>query len=268
MPDATRATSLLTQLLDFRFNPATIEQDFNAWETLKVKYERQTGSELPDSVLVATLLNQTCGALQQHLWLNARTLQTYQQTRDTIVEYFRSKLILTLVNSSSHGGPKPMGTGFLGKGKGKKGKGKKGQGKGNGPHWNFLGTLKGKSKGKGKAQGKVKGNDFGSSGAWAPATGSSSSSSNALSSAVCCTCGRKGHFPNKCPLSRVSTFEETEEEQLYVDEEGKHLQWMGPTGAGVTRHMLWDEIYSSYRASREPRSAVMMYVAAKQFQSA
>ena len=70
LPDATRATSLLTQLLDFRFNPSTFEQDFNTWETLKVKYERQTGAELPDGVLVATLLNKTSGALQQHLRLN------------------------------------------------------------------------------------------------------------------------------------------------------------------------------------------------------
>ena len=129
-----------------------------------MKYERQAGAELPDGVLVATLLNKTSGALQQHLRLNARTLQTYQQTR-RVVEYFRSKLILTSANSSSHGGgPASMDIGFLGKGKGKKGKGKGKKGKGKGPHWSFFGTLKGKSKGKGKgkAQGKGKGKGFGS----------------------------------------------------------------------------------------------------------
>ena len=73
LPDATRSTALLTQLLDFKFNPSTFEQDFNVWETIKVKYENQTGQALPDGVLVATLLNKTTGALQQHLRLNART---------------------------------------------------------------------------------------------------------------------------------------------------------------------------------------------------
>ena len=31
---ATRSTSLLTQLLDFKFNPVAFEQDFNVWETI------------------------------------------------------------------------------------------------------------------------------------------------------------------------------------------------------------------------------------------
>ena len=65
-PDATRHVSLLTQLLDFKLNPLHFEQDFNTRETFKVKYDKQTGTELPDSVLVATLLNKTSGPLQQH----------------------------------------------------------------------------------------------------------------------------------------------------------------------------------------------------------
>ena len=112
LPDATRHVSLLTQLLDFKFNPATFEADFNNWESVKVKYERQTGTELPDGVLVASLLNKTTGALQQHLRLNARSLNTYAQIKDVIVKYFRSRHILT---SNNNNGPAPM---RKGKGKG------------------------------------------------------------------------------------------------------------------------------------------------------
>ena len=102
LPDATRHVSLLTQLLDFRFNPQTFEQDFNTSETIKVKYEKQTGTALPDSVLVATLLNKTSGALQTHLRLNARTLTTYEEIRTTILEYHQSRHILTGASSSSN----------------------------------------------------------------------------------------------------------------------------------------------------------------------
>ena len=55
MPDAQRGHSLLAQVLDWRFNTATFEQDFNAWETVKIRYEALTGALLPDGVLIATL---------------------------------------------------------------------------------------------------------------------------------------------------------------------------------------------------------------------
>ena len=68
LPYATRHVSLLTRILEWKFNTRTFEQDFNAWETVKAKYEQQTGTPIPDSVLVATLMNKTSGALQQHLF--------------------------------------------------------------------------------------------------------------------------------------------------------------------------------------------------------
>ena len=205
LPGATRSTALLTQLLDFKFNPATFEQDFNVWETIKSRYERQAGQLLPDGVLVATLLNKTTGALQQHLRLNAQTLATYAQVREVILEYHRSRLLMnpvaqTSANATFAGGASaPMDIGALaaalwkgkGKGKGKKGKGKgkgkgkKGKGKGKGKdlsksqgkgsgsqHWNFM--MKGKGKGKGKSKG-------------------------ATSTTVCWSCGKTGHFASNCP---------------------------------------------------------------------
>ena len=137
--------SLLTKILEWKFNTQTFEQDFNAWETVKAKYEQQTGTPIPDSVLVATLMNKTSGALQQHLRLNAATINTYEQMRNTLVQYFRSRHILT-----SDSGLAPMDIGAL-KGKGYvKGK-SKGKGKGFG-HWNFMKGKGGKSKGKGKGK--------------------------------------------------------------------------------------------------------------------
>ena len=186
LPDATRHVSLLTQLLDFKFNPQTFEQDFNTWETIKVKYARQTGTALPDSVLVATLLNKTSGASQTHLRLDARTLAT-------IIEYHQSRHILTGAASSSNQGPAPMdigglkgkkgfGRGGFGHFKGKKGKGKGrkgklGKGKGKSAHMNFYSQAMAKGKGKDKGKSKLRGQ-------------------HAL---VCWTCGK-----SQCPPGRVS----------------------------------------------------------------
>ena len=58
---------------------------------------------------VATLMNKTSGALQQHLRLNAATINTYDQMRNTLVQYFRSRHILT----SSDSGLAPMDIGAL-----------------------------------------------------------------------------------------------------------------------------------------------------------
>ena len=97
-----------------------------------MKYEKQTGTALPDSVLVATLLNKTSGALQTHLRLNARTLTSYEGVRTTILGYHQSRHIPTGASSS---------------GKGKKG-GKLGKGKGKSARMDFHRAAMAKGKGK------------------------------------------------------------------------------------------------------------------------
>ena len=74
LPGATRHASLLSQIWDFKFDSNTSEHDFNIWETIKARYESQTGQAIPDSMLVATLLNKTTGPLQQRLRPNALAL--------------------------------------------------------------------------------------------------------------------------------------------------------------------------------------------------
>ena len=117
---------------------------------------------MPDGVPVATLLKKTTGALQQqHLRLNARTLQTYGQVRKVILEYHRLQFFMNPVAQTSANAAfqaesqAPMNIGALvavfverkaKRIKGNKEKVKdcsKSAGQGN-QHWNF-----GKGKGKG-----------------------------------------------------------------------------------------------------------------------
>ena len=222
LPDGTRHVSLVAQLLDLKFNPQNFEQDFNSWESFKVKYEKQTGTELPDSVLVATVLNKTSGPLQQHLRLSARNLTTYEDIRATILEYHQSRHILAGAASSSQG-PAPMDIGGLerkkgfGKGgsdhfKGKKGKGKgkSKKGKGKNPRVNFhhAATAKGIGKGKEKGKSKLRGQ-------------------HAL---VCWTCGKSGDVASQCPSGRVSAldeslFGEVEDPGNWIEEDWTSGDW-------------------------------------------
>ena len=82
LPRTALDISLLTKVLEFRFRPEHFEQDYSEWETLKARYEKQTGAALPDNILVATLLNRTTGPLQQHLRLNVRTMDSYDTVKD------------------------------------------------------------------------------------------------------------------------------------------------------------------------------------------
>ena len=51
MPNAQREHALLAQVLDWKFNGPSFEQDFNAWETVKIRCETLTGTSLPDEYL-------------------------------------------------------------------------------------------------------------------------------------------------------------------------------------------------------------------------
>ena len=163
----------------------TFEQDFNAWEAVKSKCEQQTGAPIPDSVLVATLMNKTSGSIQQHLRLNAATVNTYEQMRNTLVQYFRSRCILTSLDS----GLAPMNIGVL-KGQGYF-KGKiKGKKEGYG-HWNFMKGKGGTSKGKGKHFKENKGKGKGKTSHKGKGKG-----------VVCFACWKPGHSSRECECNR------------------------------------------------------------------
>ena len=103
LPGTALDISLLTRVLEFKFRPDQFEQDYREWETLKARYERQSGTALPDSILVATLLSKTTGALQKHLRLNVRSLDTYETVRNVITAYYQSRHVTGLRSLSDTG---------------------------------------------------------------------------------------------------------------------------------------------------------------------
>ena len=128
LPLGTRSIGYLTSLLKPKFDDHKFEESFLQWEFELAKYERDNGGQLPDNVKIAVLLNETKGALQQHLQLRSGTVTTYQEIRNIIIEYYRATSAISRMKSiKDYNGPQPMDIGAYTKGKGKKGKGKKGK---------------------------------------------------------------------------------------------------------------------------------------------
>ena len=135
LPRTAPDISLLTKVLEFSFRPDHFEQDYSSeWETLKARYEKQTGAALPDNILVATLLNRTTGLLQQHLKLNVRTMDSYDTILPVEVETLPPMDVGALWRK---GGRSKMGPHW----KGGKGIGKLMKGKGRGK-WSSFGMKK------------------------------------------------------------------------------------------------------------------------------
>ena len=68
-------------MLEYRFRTEKFEQDYSECEMLKNRYERQTQTQLPDSIMFA-LLNKTTGPLQQQLRMNMRILDACDTLRE------------------------------------------------------------------------------------------------------------------------------------------------------------------------------------------
>ena len=56
LPGTIRNVGLLSQLLGYNFSDADFQTDFDKWEDLKKKkYERDTRTSIPDSLLITLL---------------------------------------------------------------------------------------------------------------------------------------------------------------------------------------------------------------------
>ena len=90
IPVGTRSIGYLTKLLKPSFDESKFEEAFATWEFETNRYERDNSAILPDNIKIAVLLNQTRGALQQHLQLTASHVTDYQRIRTIIIEYYRA----------------------------------------------------------------------------------------------------------------------------------------------------------------------------------
>ena len=87
IPVGTRSIGYLTKLLKPSFDESKFEEAFATWEFETNRYERDNSAILPDNIKIAVLLNETGGALQQHLQLTASHVTDYQRIRTIIIEY-------------------------------------------------------------------------------------------------------------------------------------------------------------------------------------
>ena len=95
LPVGTRSIGYLTTLLKPKFEEQSFEENFLQWEYDVARYELDNGQALPDTVKIAILLNETKGALQQHLQLRAGQVTTYAAMRSIVVEYYRATTTLS-----------------------------------------------------------------------------------------------------------------------------------------------------------------------------
>ena len=84
-PVGTRNIGYLASLPKTKFDEQRFEETFLQWEHDVARYERDHTSAPPESVKIAILLNETTGALQQHLQLRAGTITHYSEIRNVVV---------------------------------------------------------------------------------------------------------------------------------------------------------------------------------------
>jgi hypothetical protein len=109
----SKATSIMTTILNWKFNMQEFESNFNDFEAENEKYDRDQSSAFPDEVKIGVLLSRTSGPLHEHLLLNSDLSTPWNQIRTTVINYFQTnKTYKNLRNSqSSFGsstGPTPM----------------------------------------------------------------------------------------------------------------------------------------------------------------
>ena len=81
-----------------------LESDLSEFIILKNRHEKTTGRPLDNDLLVTLLMQKTVGPLQQHLRLNVRNINTFNEALEIIYSYIKSRHLTVPSGKSDHGG--------------------------------------------------------------------------------------------------------------------------------------------------------------------
>ena len=123
LPERARSTNLLNEIIGFRLRSDHLESDLSEFIILKNRHEKTTGRPLDNDQLVTLLMQKTVGPLQQHLRLNVRNINTFNEALEIIYSYIKSRHLTVPSGKTDHGGQADMDIGALKGKKGMKGKG-------------------------------------------------------------------------------------------------------------------------------------------------
>ena len=148
----------MATIVNTKFHDTNFETTFTEWESEIHKIEVSLSSKLADEIKIGILIAGTTGRIHDHLCLTLGDTLSYDDTRDTVLNYLKSR---NLTVSTKHKGPDWMDVSAITKG----GKGS-GDGKGKGKGGGTTSYRKGKGKGKDKGHGDRNGTKGKSKGRW------------------------------------------------------------------------------------------------------
>ena len=120
LPERARATNQLNEISGFRLRNGHLESELSEFMILENRHEKTTGSPLNNDLLNTLLMQKSVGPLQQHLRLNVRSFNSFNEALEIVYRYTKSRHLTVPSGRTDHQGQANIirGIGAL---KGKKG---------------------------------------------------------------------------------------------------------------------------------------------------